>query len=119
VIDTVTATRQVVYLDSTTVTLTSRCATTGDIASLLWIYPNPTPGKTKAQMVINSVEAASDVKLTLHDRSGRLLATHTLNKPAGIYRSELPFIPTSSGVYTITLWIGNNKKESKDWIVAY
>jgi hypothetical protein len=55
----------------------------------------------------------------LHDRSGRLLATHTLNKPAGIYRSELPFIPTSSGVYTITLWIGNNKKESKDWIVAY
>jgi serine protease AprX len=119
VIDTVTATRQIVYLDSTTVTLNNRCATTDDIASLLWIYPNPTPGNTKAQMVINSVDAASDVKLTLHDRGGRLLATHTLNKPAGIYRSELPFIPTSSGVYTITLWIGNNKKESKDWIVAY
>jgi len=119
VIDTVTATRQIVYLDSTTVLLTSRCATTDDIASLLLIYPNPTPGNTKAQMVINSVEAASNVKLTLHDRGGRLLATHSLNKPAGIYRDELPFIPTSSGVYTITLWIGNNKKESKDWIVAY
>jgi len=119
VIDTITATRQLVYLDSTTVTLTSRCTTTDDIASLLWIYPNPTPGKSKAQVVINSTEAATDVKLTLHDRAGRLLATHALNKPAGIYRGELPFLPASSGVYTITLWIGNKKKESKDWIVSY
>jgi len=119
VIDTITATRQLVYLDSTTVTLTSRCTTTDDIASLLWIYPNPTPGKSKAQVVINSTEAATDVKLTLHDRAGRLLATHSLNKPAGIYRGELPFFPASSGVYTITLWIGNKKKESKDWIVSY
>jgi hypothetical protein len=119
VIDTITATRQFVYLDSTTVTLTSRCTTTDDIASLLWIYPNPTPGKSKAQVVINSTEAATDVKITLHDRAGRLLATHLLNKPAGIYRGELPFLPASSGVYTITLWIGNKKKESKEWIVSY
>ncbi|MFM8255318.1 MAG: S8 family peptidase [Bacteroidota bacterium] len=119
VIDTLTTTRQLVYLDSTTVTLTSRCSTTDDIASLLWIYPNPTPGKTKAQLVINSMDAASDCKLTIHDRAGRLLATQTLNKPAGIYRGELPFTPASSGVYTITLWIGNKKKESKDWIVSY
>lgn len=119
VIDTITATRQLVYLDSTTLTLTSRCTTTDDIASLLWIYPNPTPGKSKAQVVINSTEAATDVKLTLHDRAGQLLATHVLNKPAGIYRGELPFLPASSGVYTITLWIGNKKKESKDWIVSY
>jgi len=119
VIDTLTATRQLVYLDSTTVTLTSRCTTSDDIASLLWIYPNPTPGKTKAQLVINSMEAASDCKLTLHDRAGRLLATKTLNKPAGIYRGELPFLPASSGVYTITLWIGSTKRESKDWMVSY
>ena len=119
VIDTITATRQLVYLDSTTVTLTSRCTTTDDIASLLWIYPNPTPGKSKAQVVINSTEATTDVRFTLHDRAGRLLATHSLNKPAGIYRGELPFLPASSGVYTITLWIGNKKKESKDWIVSY
>jgi len=119
VIDTLTTTRQLVYLDSTTVTLPSRCSTTDDIASLLWIYPNPTPGKTKAQFVINSMEAASDCKLTLHDRAGRLLATQTLNKSAGIYRGELPFTPASSGVYTITLWIGNTKRESKDWIVSY
>ncbi|MBM3413011.1 MAG: T9SS type A sorting domain-containing protein [Bacteroidetes bacterium] len=119
VIDTASATRHLVYLDSTTVTLSSRCTTTDDVASLLWIYPNPTPGKTKAQLVINSMEASTGIKLTLHDRAGRLLATHALTKPAGIYRAELPFQPASSGVYTITLWIDDKKKESKNWVVSF
>ena len=120
VIDTNLATRQIVLLDSSISSLTTPCANTDDIASILWIYPNPLTGSSKEKFIINITEPKQNLVITCHDVTGRLIGQYPFSKPAGIYTNgELPFKPTSSGVYILTLWSDNVKLDSKEWVINY
>lgn len=120
VIDTNFTSKQTVLLDSSIVTLTTPCTNTDDIASILWIYPNPLTSSSKEKFVINMLEPKQNLAITCHDLSGRLIGLYRFSKPAGIYTNgELPFKPTSSGVYVLTLWSDDTKLDSKEWVVTY
>lgn len=120
VIDTSVATRQVVLLDSASISLTSPCLNTDDITDILWIYPNPLTGASNEKFIINLLEAKQNLSITCHDKTGKLIGIYRFSKPAGIFTSgELPFKPASNGVYVLTLWDDETKLDTKEWIVNY
>ena len=120
VIDTSVATRQVVLLDSASISLTSPCLNTDDITDILWIYPNPLTGASKEKFTINLLEAKQNLSITCHDKIGKLIGIYRFSKPVGIFTSgELPFKPSSSGVYVLTLWDDETKLDTKEWIINY
>lgn len=117
VIDTATATKQIVYLDSTTLAFTTACPTP-TTSSLFLIYPNPTVGNTKINFKVNTSLAIADLQITCHDAAGKLIGNYSFSKAAGNYTGTFPIKPITSGVYILTLRAGDAVLGIQEWMVS-
>lgn len=117
VIDTATATKQIVYLDSTTLAFTTACPTP-TTSSLFLIYPNPTVGNTKINFKVNTPLAIADLQITCHDAAGKLIGNYSFSKAAGNYTGTFPIKPITSGVYILTLRTGDAVLGIQEWMVS-
>jgi serine protease AprX len=117
IIDTASASKQVVYLDSTTLAWTTACPTP-TASPLFIIYPNPTVGNNKINFKVNTLLAIADLQITCHDATGKLVGRYSFSKPAGSFSGTLPIKPNLSGVYILALQAGDTVLATKEWVVT-
>lgn len=105
-IDTTAASKQLVYLDSVQVTLSSACKTN---TTPLQLYPNPASGKTLVTVAIYTPTASQSLCITIHNAAGQKVHQQFSTKAAGAYTINLDVTSLVSGSYLITAWDGETK----------
>lgn len=105
-IDTATATKQLVYLDSAQVTVTSSCA---PLTDLLQLYPNPVSGNSIVRLVINTATASQSLSVRIHNAAGQKVYQQSSSKAAGAYTLNIDLSFLAGGSYLVTVLDGDNK----------
>lgn len=107
VIDTSISAKQMVYLDSAQVTLSSACpSNTGD-NSVLKIFPNPVDGNNTLHVSINTPNESSLLWLKIYDTNGKLAYQQRGSKPAGLTVLDINTVQMASGNYFLTVLEGD------------
>jgi len=110
IIDTAIASFTAVYIDTTTLTISSPCVVTGGNGSgknIFLIKPNPATGSI-ATLVIETTDAISNMPLLIYDMNGRLVIRMQKSKAAGLSAFDLPIGKLAKGKYIIKVF--NNSK---------
>ena len=114
-IDTASASKQLVYLDSAQVTLAAPC---NPITTILQVYPNPVVGNTPVKLVINTPTASQYIGVQIHNAAGQKVLQLQGTKTAGVYSLNLDLTSLAGGTYWITVWDGDNKLGTQKLIKA-
>lgn len=117
IIDTSVANKQMVYLDSVQVNLTSACITTSS-EKIIRLFPNPLKGKEVLHVSINTPTASTSIFINVHDVNGKLLLQQRHTKPTGITTLDLPTLYWPSGNYFITVRDGDKIIDTLPFIKA-
>lgn len=105
IIDTSTAGKQTVFLDSMQVNLNSSCVTIGGEENKVKVFPNPA-NNNNLHISVNTPTASSVVWIRIYDRSGKLAYQQRGAKPAGSTVFDLSTLQLASGNYLVNVWDG-------------
>ena len=105
IIDTSTAGKQTVFLDSMQVNLNSYCVTIGGEENKVKVFPNPA-NNNNLHISVNTPTASSVVWIRIYDRSGKLAYQQRGAKPAGSTVFDLSTLQLASGNYLVNVWDG-------------
>lgn len=105
-IDTAAATRQLVYLDSASVTLTDPC---NALNAALLVYPNPAGANAPVRLVINTPFASQSLLISIHNAAGQKVYQQSSSKAAGAHTIPWDLSFLAGGSYLITVWDGDTK----------
>ena len=105
IIDTSTADKQTVYLDSMQVSLNSSCVNTAGLENKVKVFPNPT-NNNNLHISVNTPTASSMIWIRIYDLNGRLAFQQRGSKPAGTTVFDLSTLQLASGNYLVNVWDG-------------
>jgi len=108
VIDTANASFTALYIDTTTVNVSSPCIVTGvnnppATGNWLLIKPNPVTNNS-ATLVIETPDAITNMPVVIYDMNGRLVMRMQKSKGSGQTTIELPINKLARGKYVIKVY---------------
>ena len=104
-IDTATASKESILLDSVSLLLSDPCVTS--LETSIQVFPNPASSNTR--LVVNYAGTTPLLWVAISDMTGRILSRYQVPLRTTVSSSDLPLQGYSKGTYLITVWDEDKK----------
>ena len=102
------------YIDTATINLASSCPVVISNSEKISILPNPSSSVTK--LSIETIYAVQQVTIVIHDAKGSLVYKVKTSKGPGKTLIDLPYQKFGPGKYFVSVYNGNKKIATTDWV---